>query len=146
MTEGDLDMKPVVLATALSLLSSQVFAMDSLSDLTWKSRVVLVFGSSDSRMAEQQVDALEKQTSELADRDMVVIRVSNNEARSVYGKLPSQLDAMVLKKEAEVTGDGFHIVLIGKDGGVKLRSERVVGDVEMFDLIDRMPMRKAGQG
>ena len=35
------------------------------------------------------------------------------------------------------------IVLIGKDGGIKLKRPFVVSAGEIFDMIDSMPMRKA---
>ena len=37
-------------------------------------------------------------------------------------------------------------VLIGKDGGVKLRQEELVRPAELFALIDSMPMRKHEMG
>lgn len=139
-------MKSIVLATAFALASSQVFAMDSLSELKWKNRVVIIFGAYTDREAEQQTAAIKEQTSELADRDMVVLRVLGDEVRPVYGKSQQVVDAQALKKDVGVEDDGFHVVLIGKDGRVKLRSERPVGGLEMFDLIDRMPMRRSGRG
>ena len=37
---------------------------------------------------------------------------------------------------------GERILLVGKDGGVKLRSEEPVSIQRIFDLIDSMPMRR----
>ncbi|MEO0341702.1 MAG: DUF4174 domain-containing protein, partial [Bacteroidota bacterium] len=39
--------------------------------------------------------------------------------------------------------DSFLFILIGKDGGVKLRSTSVVPLDDLFALIDGMPMRRA---
>jgi hypothetical protein len=36
----------------------------------------------------------------------------------------------------------FQVVLIGKDGGVKLRSSEPVSMKDLFGLIDSMPMRQ----
>ena len=36
----------------------------------------------------------------------------------------------------------FRVVLIGKDGGVKLRQEEPISVADLFALIDSMPMRK----
>ena len=45
--------------------------------------------------------------------------------------------------------ENFGVVLIGKDGGVKLESSVPVKTAKLFDLIDSMPMRihemKSGQ-
>lgn len=38
---------------------------------------------------------------------------------------------------------GFSIVLIGKDGGEKLRRNSLLTTRELFSLVDAMPMRKA---
>lgn len=135
-------MRRLLVASILSITTSQGFAMDDLSDFNWKNRVVLVFGDAGDQKVARQISLLERQKEELADRDMVVIQVSSQEARIVYGEV-AVINAGSLKKAADVSGNGFHIVLVGKDGGVKLRSEHVVTDIEMFDLIDRMPMRRA---
>ena len=42
-----------------------------------------------------------------------------------------------LRKDSKIDDDGCHVVLVGKDGGTKFHSNKVVGDIEMFDLIDR---------
>ena len=135
-------MKRILVASLIALSSSQVFAMDSLKDFAWKNRVVLVFGGAANKTLLQQIEILKRQKAELDDRDMVVIRVSEGEARAVYGNAPV-LKSADLRKDADINGDGFQVVLVGMDGGIKLRSEKVVSDVEMFDLIDRMPMRRA---
>ena len=37
---------------------------------------------------------------------------------------------------------GFRIVLVGKDGGIKLEQEEVLDPETLFSLIDGMPMRR----
>ena len=37
---------------------------------------------------------------------------------------------------------GFKLVLVGKDGGVKLEQDAVLAPEELFAVIDRMPMRR----
>lgn len=137
-------MRRVLLTSLLSLAATQGFAMDSLSDLNWKNRVVLIFGDASDKTVSRQISLLERQKEELAERDMVVIHVSGKSAQTVYGDVPA-MDGENLKQDVDVKGDGFHVVLVGKDGGVKLRSEKIVTDVEIFDLVDRMPMRRSEQ-
>lgn len=137
-------MKIYLIAAAATLAHTQVFAMDSLSQFEWKNRVLLLFGNSGDALLERQRDILETQSAELADRDMVVLHVSGDGVRAIYGDAPS-IDGARLRAEADVFDDGFRTILVGKDGGVKLRSEKVVSSLEIFGLIDRMPMRRAGQ-
>lgn len=129
----------------IALVSSQVFAMDSLSELTWKKRVVIVFGDTGDKRVAQQVKILTDQRSELGERDLVVIGVTDEAARAFLGSV-SKLDAVALRREADIKKDRFQVVLVGKDGGIKLRSETIVSDVDMFEVIDRMPMRRAERG
>jgi hypothetical protein len=42
----------------------------------------------------------------------------------------------------KLSGAGFTLLLIGKDGGEKLRSQNVVAPETLCRLIDSMPMRQ----
>lgn len=131
----------MLLLLVATLTTSQVFAMDSLSELRWNKRAVLIFGQSDDPQVIEQTRRLERQKRDLEDRDMVLIRISSQDAAVIYGDAATP-DADALRKEAGVQ-DGFQILLVGKDGGVKFQSRTVVDDIEIFGLIDRMPMRRA---
>jgi hypothetical protein len=139
-------MRTLILALAVALASiSQGFAMDSLSRYEWKNRIVLVFGKANDPKVERQIDLLTEKQAELADRALVIIRVTGNEARVVYGASMA-MNGDKLRSDAKVGTGEFQVLLVGKDGGVKFRSKDIVSDVDIFELIDRMPMRKAGQG
>lgn len=118
--------------------------MESLSQFEWKNRVLVLFGKSDDGKLRKQLDALAGQKPALADRDMVVLHVHGNEVETVFGD-SAKLDANKIALEARAPAEQFEAVLVGKDGGITLRSEDVVSTVELFDLVDRMPMRQAEQ-
>ncbi|MBW6425176.1 DUF4174 domain-containing protein [Rhizobium sp. XQZ8] len=99
--------------------------MQSLPDLEWKNRVILVFGSSADPRLDQQIELLESKKDEFAYRDIVIIKVADGGALSIYGNA-SGLNAAALRKEAKLADDRFQVLLVGKDGGVKFRSNRVV--------------------
>ena len=46
------------------------------------------------------------------------------------------------QKQLDLNEDVFSVILIGKDGGVKLRSAEPVSAEAIFGLIDGMPMRQ----
>lgn len=58
----------------------------------------------------------------------------------------SKLDGGALRREADIKKGSFKVVLVGKDGGIKLRGDTVVSNADMFDVIDRMPMRRIERG
>ena len=141
-------MKTFIIASAIAISAAsatQAFALDELSKYQSKNRVVILFGGSGDQKLAKQVAVLKSQESDLAERDVVVITVIGDEVRPVYGDATG-VDARKLRQEADIKGNTFQAVVIGKDGGVKLRSSDVVTDDKLFGLIDSMPMRKAGQG
>jgi Domain of unknown function (DUF4174) len=53
----------------------------------------------------------------------------------------TQTDNSVLKKYG-ISSPLFTFLLIGKDGGTRLRSSKPISSEQLFNLIDAMPMRK----
>jgi len=101
----------------------------SLKNYRWKNRViVLVAKKKDSKAFQMQLEAIVSKESELKDRDLITILLSK--------------DSVELRNELKI-GLAFEgIILIGKDGGVKMREEFHVAPKKIFDLIDSMPMRR----
>jgi hypothetical protein len=82
----------------------------------WEKRVVLMcYASAESAEAAKQRSIFAKEKAGVAERDILII---------------------------EREGKRFEVRLYGKDGGEKLRKERVVPAEELFGLIDQMPMRR----
>ena len=50
--------------------------------------------------------------------------------------------AEMLRRRFEIEKDSFVVILIGKDGGVKMVREDRLSLQEVFDRIDSMPMRR----
>ena len=55
-------------------------------------------------------------------------------------------DEEKLREDLGVGHDGFVVLLVGKDGGEKFRSETPVPAQEVFRRIDAMPMRRREVG
>ena len=136
--------KIITIAAILIAAATQASAMDSLSGYAGKNRVLVLFAADGDPKLAQQIELLKGQDNALADRDMVVLEVVGEKVRPIYGGAKG-IHARELRRDAGINSPGFQAVLVGKDGEVKLRSSQVVSDAQMFDLIDRMPMRKAGQ-
>ena len=141
-------MRTFLIASAIAIAAasvSQVFALDELAKYRSQNRVIVLFGGSGDQKLAKQVEVLKTQESGLAERDVVVMTVIGDEVRPVRGDATG-VDARKLRQEADINGNTFEAVLIGKDGGVKLRSLDVVTGGKLFELIDSMPMRKVGRG
>jgi len=94
-----------------------------LDQMRWNARPLVVLG--EGLEADAQLDALQAASAELAEREVVLLR-----------------DGPGAASLREQVGDGFAVLLIGKDGGVKLSRNSQVEPSEIIALIDSMPMRR----
>jgi hypothetical protein len=105
---------------------------DALRDHLWRSRVVVIFASerSDSRIAEQK-KILSSMGAGADERDMAVVEF-----------VGAGGDAQAMRRKLGVPENGFQAVLVGKDGGAKLRSAQPLAAAKLMVTIDAMPMRR----
>ncbi|MEO0513788.1 MAG: DUF4174 domain-containing protein [Planctomycetota bacterium] len=108
----------------------------------WAARPLLIFSdSSDHPALTKQRELLARHRAELVERDIVVIEIIGQDI-TLYGE-PRQADTAQLKRRHDIPPDArFAVRLVGKDTGIKLRRDTPVTAVELFGLIDSMPMRQ----
>ncbi len=108
----------------------------------WKRRLLLVFApvKPHPKLVVQR-QRLKDAAAGLKEREVTVIEVVQDSV-FVDGKLAIELNAKNLRKEFDTTIVEFNVVLIGKDGGEKLRRDEAVQVEEVFKTIDAMPMRQ----
>ena len=100
-----------------------------IGDFMWSARPVVVFADSPLDPAFQtMMDNLSAEIEEVIERDIVIITDTNPSE-------PSELRRNLRPR-------GFQFVLIGKDGGVKLRKPFPWDMRELSRTIDKMPMRQ----
>ena len=121
----------VLLVTLTNLVITMPLQATPLKDHLWKNRVIITFSAS---VKEPERLALQKQMEEKAcaftDRNLVHIDL-----------LQGSEDFDEMSQQFAVSSSGFQLLLLGKDGGVKLRSSTVSLE-DIFSLIDTMPMRR----
>lgn len=109
----------------------------------WKERLILVFAPNEEDPAYlEQVEQLQDSGEALNARKVMVYQIL-----PVVYKKGIKTEKWQAREAGTLAGmkaeDGFGTLLIGLDGGVKLRSRRVVEPDKFWALIDAMPMRKA---
>ena len=82
------------------------------------------------------------QRPEVADRDLIVFEVleSGQSRMNMENLEPQSTD--FLRKRFDVNQGQFNVILVGKDGGVKLNRQDKIDLQNIFALIDAMPMRQ----
>ena len=108
----------------------------SLENYKWKNRLILVFAPDiENDTFREQLSEFENRQEEITQRDLLIFKIYAG----------SDLESSQVEKfqsEFDVNPDEFCILLIGKDGTVKMRDNKVVSAETVFDIIDSMPMRQ----
>ncbi len=114
------------------LLVFQMTAAPDLDSLRWHNRVVIIFASrKDDGQLIRQDEIIAAHLPGFAERDTKVFRM-----------VGESVDARELRAKLHVGSQPFAVLLIGKDGSVKLRKHELLSADELFRTIDKMPMRK----
>jgi hypothetical protein len=134
-----------ILALSLALCvftGKDAFSMD-LTPFECKNRVLLMFAPDDHNPHLKMLKAeIDRRHFEVDDRDLVVFKVFESGPSFMGDMELSQSAADSLRDYFNIPRNAFVVVLVGKDGGVKLKSDERVTIEDVFDLIDSMPMRQ----
>lgn len=120
--------KGILLLGFLLIMTLEMNAQN-LSQHRWENRLVLLLTDSKSNVEyQQQINAFSDEKTGLDERKIIV-----------YHLLPK--DEFYVKYKQ--TNSKFEFVLIGLDGGEKLRQDTFLPVEKLYDTVDSMPMRKA---
>ena len=130
-----------VLACAL-FGGRDALSMD-LNQFQWKNRLLFIFAPQEG---DEVFQALQSEILTLPDgiseRDLVVFKIlETGPSYMETTRIDPQTAAAIRTKFAAPLGQ-FTCILVGKDGGVKLKRHAPVKLEEIFGLIDAMPMRR----
>ncbi len=132
-----------VIVFAILIFNSSGDAALDLSQYKWKNRLLFVFAPHSNHASLIDLrDAISVQKEEILDRDLIVFQIY--ETGSSFKDM-SEIDhemAEELRRNFRVAPGLLTVILVGKDGGVKLRQNEQVNIKQIFLLIDSMPMRR----
>ncbi len=115
---------------------------------TWKNRILLVKTSdSASEIYQQQIKEFENAADELKVRKFVLYKITGDDFELIdftnrelndSGKIAGKSIGKTLNDK-----ENFEVILIGLDGGIKLRQTEVLTKEALFNIVDAMPMRRS---
>ena len=109
----------------------------------WENRLLLVFAPTPQDTAYQDLKRqVQRRQQDFDERDMLLIEVLAQGSSRVGDEVLSPAAADGLRRQFGIAPAQFGVILIGKDGGVKLRANQPTPLAEVFGLIDTMPMRR----
>ncbi len=141
----------IAVLPALSL--GQGAAPDTLASLRHDYRPLLIFASSPDEEFRNQMHMFGKQARNLQERQILVVPIllheRTGEGAEWEGLVPqgslgalSPAECGLARRRFHIGQDEFAVILLGKDGGEKLRSRTPVTMERLVKLIDSMPMRQ----
>jgi hypothetical protein len=135
---------PIIISLALiaSSLNAEEPPMD-LSQFRWNNRLLLLFAPNRSHsLFDELQKSIATQQAEVADRDLVIFEIlESGTSRMDTSDLDTQA-AQSLRDKFDVNPGRFALILVGKDGSVKLNRQEQTRLEDIFALIDAMPMRR----
>ncbi len=78
----------------------------------------------------------------MADRDLVIFEILESGPSSMNTNYLDPQAANSLRKKFDLARGAFAVILVGKDGGIKLNRQDQTQLKDIFALIDAMPMRQ----
>jgi Domain of unknown function (DUF4174) len=119
-------------------------AASPLEEYRWHNRVLLIFADQESDEQARQARALlAAATCELDERDMVIGWLFSPDSNRLGRAALAADSAEQLRKGFGIRTGQFAVLLVGKDGGLKARYDRMPALNELYALIDAMPMRRS---
>lgn len=133
----------IILALTARTMDAQTLE-EGLTSHRWEDRLVLILADDVSNDTYQrQLEELYEEPEELEDRKLVIYTILPDRYRSDHEVHKEWSESSELYTAYKRSDSPFELLLIGLDGGVKLQKESFLPNEELFDQIDRMPMRQA---
>lgn len=128
----------------LLIFSMNKLQGQSLKTHQWKERLVLLIANDQENKSLQKQLAIFRTDQEgVKERKLFIYQITPGKYKNGITPNTNWEESSTLFKEFRKLNSDFEIILIGLDGGIKLRQEETISNKELFALIDGMPMRRA---
>lgn len=118
-----------------------------LENFKWKNRILIVKTlDSDSEIFNDQLTEFRDSNDEFEERKLVLLTMNQNDFELINftrvesgnsGQVSDSISDNILNQSND-----FEVILIGLDGGIKLRRSTILLKKDLFSIIDAMPMRR----
>jgi len=133
----------IIIFTVLMIFDHKDTMPMDLTQFQWKNRLLLIFAPDDNDSLFKKLQSeIFTQEAEVEDRDLVVFEILERGPSRMNRALLDQSKVESIRRHFSVPQRSFRVILIGKDGGIKLKRNDQIDLETIFELIDSMPMRK----
>ncbi len=132
----------LAIATAATNPAQTSTAEPLMDAYRWNKRPVIVAApNANASLVQDQRKILSVQKHALQARDMVWIEILGDQV-TIDGKAMPDIAASQIRDRYGIRKGEALALLVGKDGGVKMKSPTAISAHELFETIDAMPMRR----
>ena len=132
----------LIMVALIICATSETLSMD-LTQFQWKNRMLFIFAQDGNHPLFKDLQSqVVAQKAEVDDRDLIVFEVPAQGPARMNTNPLDQMEADSIRNHFAIPSDEFSLILVGKDGGIKLKRNDQVDLREVFELIDSMPMRQ----
>jgi hypothetical protein len=141
-------MVKTIMAVLLAMVAFSIFGTkDALSmdlrQFQWKNRLLFLFAPQRSdRFFSDLLNEIMVNKNEVEDRDLIVFEILEFGPSFMNSVSLDAQTAAALREKFDSPSGRFTVILVGKDGGVKLKRHTGARLNDIFALIDAMPMRQ----
>jgi hypothetical protein len=117
----------------------------SFEEYEWENRLIFIVDHSENpKNITKQLQVFQKEENELKDRNLIIFSITKKGLQQEFPKTQKSFPNIseIQFPFSLSKNKNFSVYLVGYDGGVKLKQNRLVSSDEIFALIDTMPMRK----
>ena len=128
LSKNEIIFSGILLLSFMAIMIPIEIQAIELNQYLWKNRIILTFAEDEDHpdLIKLKVEMKENNCG-ILNRDLLHFHFSND------GKTGNH---------TTTNDQSFRILLIGKDGGIKYESKRLASLIQLFELIDSMPMRQ----
>ena len=132
-----------VLIILFSLNMNAIYSQN-LESHKWESRLLLVLtDDTNNTIYKRQIATLKRHKKELEERKLIVYQIKKDSFRKGLRENSEWKNSSQLYSTYKKSNNDFEILLIGLDGGFKIRQTDLITCEDLFSIIDVMPMRRS---
>lgn len=134
--------RKIILYLILTLLPSVSMVAQDLSAHKWNDRLLLILYTENSKyLHQEQMMILQDNIEGLEERKLVIYSVMPDQYKKGMGSDNWIKSSRIHNRYSEEDKE-FEVILLGLDGGIKLRQSEILSIEKLFATIDAMPMRR----
>jgi hypothetical protein len=113
-----------------------------LSKHNWQNRLIVILtNNAQNEKYKNQVAAFKNEKEGFDERKLVVYHVTPSEYKTGFDNRSWKKSSLLYERFKKSDSD-FEVLLLGLDGGVKLRQDSLLTVQKLYSTIDVMPMRR----